>query len=359
MELTPEERRKIYEEEKAKIEAREQLERERQRPSPEATTSLTPNIAGVLCYLGIWVTGIIFFIIEQKNKWVRFHAAQSIVVFVSLGIAMGILGWIPFIGLFFKAVLGIIGFVMWIVLMVKAYNGERYKVPLAGELAEVMVGWTFKTPEYQPPTAAVPPPPPPPPQPPPIPPIPPAPPPAAVDIDERIGKKMRYFFRHRREGRITASAFAIAWSVILLVVFNFFHQYIAFYTYHAASSTWTWDSFFTSDIGLWLPILNTALAICIIGNIVLMIIDGNIVRRSIHVIITGFGLASVLTLLVVYPFDFSTNIIPNATAASTTDLVVRIVLICIAVGFGIALLARIIKLLVSIIKTVIKFPEAA
>ena len=140
MELSPEERRKIYEEEKARIEAREQLEREKGYASPGATVSLTPNIAGLLCYLGVWITGIIFFILEQKNKWIRFHAAQSIVVFGTLGIAGAILGWIPIAGHVFSAILGITGFVFWIVLMVKAYNGERYKVPWAGDIAEMMVG---------------------------------------------------------------------------------------------------------------------------------------------------------------------------------------------------------------------------
>jgi uncharacterized membrane protein len=350
MELSPEERRKIYEEEKARIEAREQLEQERRRMSPEASVNLAPNITGVLCYLGIWITGIIFFILEQKNKWVRFHAAQSIVVFGTLGIASAILHWIPIIGWFFTGVIWITGIVLWVVLMSKAYNGERYKIPWAGDIAEMMVGISIKIPDY--------PKPPPPPESREMPFTPPPPPPPrsdAADIDERIDKKVQDFFKHKREGRITASAFAIAWSIILLVVFNFFHQYIAYYTYNAASSTWTWDSFFTSDIGLWLPILNTALAISIIGNIVLIIINSNIVRQSIHVIINGFGLASVMTLLVVFPFDF--DVISNSTAAASTTLGVRIALICIAVGFGIALLVRIIKLLVSIIKTAIKLPD--
>jgi uncharacterized membrane protein len=351
MELSPEERRKIYEEEKARIEAREQLERERRGISPESTLNLPTNIAGLLCYLGAWITGIIFFILEQKNKWVRFHAAQSIVTFGGLAIAGGIFGWIPIAGHVFSAILGIIGFVLWIVLMVKAYHGERYRVPLAAELAEVMVGWTIKTPDYpQPPAppemretprAAAPP-------------APPSPSRAAADIDERQGRRRDDFFRHHRELRITGYAFAVAWSIILLVAFNFFHQYIAYYTYHAASSTWTWNSFFTNDIGIWLPILNAALIISIIGHTVMIFVDNNILRRAIHVITTGFGLASVITLLVVYPFDFSTSVIPSSTAAAATDLGVRVALICIAIGFGIGLLVRIIKLLISIGRAVIR-----
>ena len=349
MELSPEERRKIYEEEKARIEAREQLEQERRRMSPEASVNLAPNITGVLCYLGIWITGIIFFILEQKNKWVRFHAAQSIVVFGTLGIASAILHWIPIIGWFFSAVIWITGIVLWVVLMSKAYNGERYKIPWAGDIAEMMVGISIKIPDY--------PKPPPPPESREMPVTPPPPPPpqsAAADIDERIDKKVQDFFKHKREGRITASAFAIAWSIILLVVFNFFHQYIAYYTYNAASSSWSWNSFFTSDIGKWLPILNAALVVSIIGYTVMILVDNNILRRAIRVITTGFRLASVITLLVVYPFDFSTNVIPNSTAAANTDLGVRIALIVIAIGFGISLLVRLIRLLISIGGAMIK-----
>jgi uncharacterized membrane protein len=324
--------------------------------------NLAPGISGLLCYLGIWITGIIFFILEQQNKWVRFHAAQSIVVFGTLCVAGGIFGWIPFFGWFFSAILWITGFVLWIVLMVKAFHGERFRVPIAADLAEIMVGWTFKTSENpQPPppsqpirpgTAETPPaaaPPPPPPSPP--------PPPyrAAIDTDERHGRRRADdFFRHHRELRITGYAFVLAWSVILLVVLNFFHQYIAYYTYNAASSTWTWNSFFTNDIGRWLPILNTALVISIIGHTVMIFVDNHILRRAIHVITTGFGLASVITLLVVYPFDFSTNVIPSSTAAGATDMGVRIALIVITVGFGIGLLVRFIHLLVSIGKAVIK-----
>jgi uncharacterized membrane protein len=345
MELSPEERQRIYEEEKARIEAREQLEREKRRIPQDTSVNMAPNVAGLLCYVGAWITGIIFFILEQKNNWVRFHAAQSIVVFGTLFVAGMVLGWIPFIGPVFSSIIGIIGFVLWIVLMVKAYNGERYKVAWAGDIAERMVASSGTIPDYQ------------------KPPAPPerkeAPPPSAqVDLDERIEKKVNDFFKNRREGRITASAFAIAWSIILLVFFNFFHQYVAYYNADTVGKvvTWTRYPFFTSDIVLWLPILTTTLVISIIGHIVLIITDRKILRQAIHVIIDGFGLATVVTLLVVFPFDF--NVIPNTVATASTHVGVTVVLICIAVGFGISLVVRIIKLLLSIIKAAITPQES-
>ncbi len=334
MELSPEERRKIYEEEKARIEAREQIEREKRGTSQDTSVNLEPNVAGLLCYVGAWITGIIFFILEQKNNWIRFHAAQSIVVFGTLFVAGMVLGWIPFAGQVFSSIIGIIGFILWIILMVKAYNGERYKMPWAGDIAERMVVGTI--PDYQKPSQPseskeTPP-----------------PPPAPNDLDERIKKKVDDFFQEKRGGRITASAFAIAWSIILLVFFNFYYDYVAYYNADTVGGvvTWTRQSFFTSEITLWLPILTTTLVISIIGHIVLIIVDRKILRQAIHIIMNGFGLATVVTLLTVFPFDFS--VIPNASASAATQVAVTIVLICIAVGFGIGLVVRIVKLLVNI-----------
>jgi hypothetical protein len=94
MQLSPEERRKIYEEEKARIEA----ERKQRVTGGGSSTGLEPNTAGLLCYLGGWISGIIFLVIEQENKFVRFHALQSIVTFGVLTVAGALLGWIPYVG---------------------------------------------------------------------------------------------------------------------------------------------------------------------------------------------------------------------------------------------------------------------
>jgi uncharacterized membrane protein len=105
----------------------------------KTSVGLEPNVASLLCYAVGWITGIIFFILEKENKLVRFHALQSIIVFGALSIASGLLSWMPIFGGFFGAVIGIIAFVLWIVLMVKAYQGVKYKIPLAGDFAEKQV----------------------------------------------------------------------------------------------------------------------------------------------------------------------------------------------------------------------------
>ena len=106
----------------------------------KTSTGLSENVAGLLCYVLGWISGIVFILIEPENKFVRFHAIQSIVVFAVLNVAGVILRWMPFIGGFFVWIISAIGFILWIVLMVKAYQGNRYKLPWAGDFAEKRSG---------------------------------------------------------------------------------------------------------------------------------------------------------------------------------------------------------------------------
>ena len=112
----------------------------------KTSTGLEENIAGLLSYVLGWITGIIFLLIEKENKFVRFHAMQSIVTFGALtviSIVLSILAIIPYIGIVFSIIgwlIGVLGFILWIVLMIKAYQGAMYKVPWAGNMAEKWVG---------------------------------------------------------------------------------------------------------------------------------------------------------------------------------------------------------------------------
>lgn len=106
----------------------------------KTSTGLEENVAGLLCYVLGWVSGIIFLLLEKENKFVRFHAIQSIVVFGALSVIMIILSWIPFIRYFINWLLALLGFILWIVLMVKAYQGNKYKLPWAGDFAEKRTG---------------------------------------------------------------------------------------------------------------------------------------------------------------------------------------------------------------------------
>jgi len=106
----------------------------------KTSTGLEENVAGLLCYVLGWVSGIIFLILEPENKSVRFHAMQSIIIFGLLNIAGVVLRWIPWAGIFLSSIVGGIAFILWIVLMYKAYQGERYKLPWAGDRAEKFTG---------------------------------------------------------------------------------------------------------------------------------------------------------------------------------------------------------------------------
>ena len=106
----------------------------------KTSMGLAPNVAGLLCYVVGWVTGLIFFILEKENKFVRFHAMQSIVTFGAITVASIVLSFIPFIGWILGWLLSVLGFVLWIILMIKAYQGQRFKLPWAGNFAEKQIG---------------------------------------------------------------------------------------------------------------------------------------------------------------------------------------------------------------------------
>jgi len=125
----------------------------------KTSMNLDENIAGFLCYLGVWLTGIIFYLMEKDNKTVRFHALQSFLTFLPLTILGAIFTMVgstttitytqtaygnfpsgvsqPFIVLWYIGwVIYIIMIILWLILMIKAYQGEKFKVPVVGDIAE-------------------------------------------------------------------------------------------------------------------------------------------------------------------------------------------------------------------------------
>lgn len=104
-----------------------------------SSTNLNENVAGLLCYLATFVTGIIFLIIEKKSKFVRFHAMQSIIFFGAIWIVGFIIDYVPYIGWLLSSLLSLLGFIMWIVLMIKAYQNEYFKLPIIGQIADDFV----------------------------------------------------------------------------------------------------------------------------------------------------------------------------------------------------------------------------
>jgi uncharacterized membrane protein len=97
---------------------------------------LQENIAGLLCYFGFWVTGIIFIILKPNNKTVRFHAFQSAIVFGALNLAYYVFWFVPFFDWIINILLGALTFIIWVVLIVRTYQGQKWKLPVIGNLAE-------------------------------------------------------------------------------------------------------------------------------------------------------------------------------------------------------------------------------
>ena len=100
-------------------------------------SGLDANLAAALTYALGWVTGLAFLLIEPENRFVRFHAIQSVIVFGALSLAWMVALSIPFLGWMVAfLVIPPLSAGLWLVLMYKAYQGERFKVPAAGDMAE-------------------------------------------------------------------------------------------------------------------------------------------------------------------------------------------------------------------------------
>ena len=102
----------------------------------KTSTGLAANVAAALRYLVGFVTGIIFLLVEKENKFVRFHAMQSTLVFAGIvGIDI-LLQVVPILGAL--VVLFIVipaSAILWLFLMFKAYQGEEFKLPVVGPIA--------------------------------------------------------------------------------------------------------------------------------------------------------------------------------------------------------------------------------
>jgi len=106
------------------------------RHTEKTSTGFDANVAAALSYLVGFVTGIIFLVVEKENRFVRFHALQSTLVFAGMVALNILLQIVPFLGaLLFVFVILPVSAVLWLFLMYKAYQGEEFKLPLVGEIA--------------------------------------------------------------------------------------------------------------------------------------------------------------------------------------------------------------------------------
>ena len=107
----------------------------------QADSGMQQNVAGLLCYALGWLTGLIFFFID-KRPFVRFHAMQSLLVFGGIHVLQLVLSWVLFPALrlwtllaMVSGLISLVALVLWILLMVKAYQNEWYRLPVVGDYA--------------------------------------------------------------------------------------------------------------------------------------------------------------------------------------------------------------------------------
>jgi uncharacterized membrane protein len=122
--------------------------------APVGSTSITPvaggisdNLAAALAYLTV-IAAIVFLVIEpfKRKRFIRFHAFQSIFYWIGvtiLWIGLSIIAHIPFLGwatYFLWPLIELLVFIGWLVLTLKAYQGQMFKLPIIGDMAERQAG---------------------------------------------------------------------------------------------------------------------------------------------------------------------------------------------------------------------------
>lgn len=108
---------------------------------------LADNVAGALAYVTI-IPAIVFLVLEPFNKkrFVRFHSFQCLffaVAWTALWIVLAFIGHIPFLGwatVLIWPLISLVGFVIWLILVLKAYQGQMFKLPVIGDMAEQQAG---------------------------------------------------------------------------------------------------------------------------------------------------------------------------------------------------------------------------
>jgi len=102
----------------------------------KTTLGLESNVTAFLSYVLGWISGLVIILIEKDDQFVRFHAMQSIITFGALTLLSMAFGSVFFIFGLLVGLINIIALILWILLMVKSYQGEKFKLPIVGDMAE-------------------------------------------------------------------------------------------------------------------------------------------------------------------------------------------------------------------------------
>jgi len=314
--------------------------------SEKSSTGLTTNDGATLCYVVGWISGLVFLIIETKDRVVRFHAMQAIVVFGSLHIVMMVLSalrslfaWTAWSGSLLpleltftvlQSLLIAFSVVLWIVLMIRSHQGRTLVLPLAGELSlRFLSRLDGSAPDLGGSHGAT---------------------AAAAGGEERDAGARRSprERRFRREesgiGRTAGSVAAIVWSIVLFILFNFYAGYLAFYQGVPSDGATQLLRYpvLTAELARVLPILNAALGVTVIGHVVALSVDRSVVRQVVQIVAHVMGIVTVVVFLKVFPFDFGD--LPFGDAVEVFPSITIGVLAVIAVLMGIETIMRLVRL---------------
>jgi hypothetical protein len=168
------------------------------------------------------------------------------------------------------------------------------------------------------------------------------------NLGGKSNDKVESSLRNSRANRITSSSIAIVWSVLLLVLFTFFNHHIAYYQPEIVDGVTRWIRYpiLTESFAMWLPIIVTTLILFVVGYILLIRYDGRLIQATVLICLNLFLLATVVSLLYIFPFDFTA--IPIAEMAYVLDIVIRVTLIAVATVLGLGILIKLIKLIVTV-----------
>jgi uncharacterized membrane protein len=108
-------------------------------PAPSSGRPANPNLIAAIAYFGGLITGAVVLVMEKQDRFVRFHAMQSVVVFVAVLVLHLVLAGLPLLGVVLYLPFLITVIAIWVMLMTKAWRGETYKLPYLGDLAEQLL----------------------------------------------------------------------------------------------------------------------------------------------------------------------------------------------------------------------------
>ncbi len=166
--------------------------------------------------------------------------------------------------------------------------------------------------------------------------------PVGPAVSQRAARRPGDIFETTRPGRIIASIFSIAWAIALLIFFNFYNQYIAYYQQDSAGN-WIRYPILTTAFPTWLVVLNIGLVISIAGHIISIIFDSYMLRQGVLLVLDLVSAGIIFNLVNIFPFDFSK--IPNNTLVTVLPVMVTITLIFIGIGFVIGGIVRLVRLI--------------